>query len=125
MIASRRYCSAVVTDRGQTAPRATAQEARLETPRSGRGTNAQRAGPRIGPDVVTRHSDGRERRPLSRCDQVRPLGFEPRTNGLRVHCSAIELEAQVVTAVAAAGRKCTGRRGAPDTSEPIGVSEGT
>ena len=23
---------------------------------------------------------------------VRPLGFEPRTNGLRVHCSAIELE---------------------------------
>ena len=24
---------------------------------------------------------------------VRPLGFEPRTNGLRVHCSAVELEA--------------------------------
>ena len=23
---------------------------------------------------------------------VRPLGFEPRTNGLRVHCSAVELE---------------------------------
>ena len=23
---------------------------------------------------------------------VHPLGFEPRTNGLRVHCSAIELE---------------------------------
>ena len=25
---------------------------------------------------------------------VRPLGFEPRTNGLRVHCSAVELEAR-------------------------------
>jgi hypothetical protein len=27
---------------------------------------------------------------------VRPLGFEPRTCGLRVRCSAIELEAPVV-----------------------------
>lgn len=26
---------------------------------------------------------------------VRPLGFEPRTCGLRVRCSAIELEAQL------------------------------
>jgi hypothetical protein len=56
---------------------------------------------------------------------VRPLGFEPRTNGLRVHCSAIELEAQSPRPVSRAARKCTGRRGAPDTSGPIGVSEGT
>ena len=27
---------------------------------------------------------------------VRPLGFEPRTCGLRVRCSAVELEAHVV-----------------------------
>lgn len=27
---------------------------------------------------------------------VRPLGFEPRTNGLRVHCSAVELEAHEI-----------------------------
>ena len=32
--------------------------------------------------------------------EVHPLGFEPRTNGLRVHCSAIELE------VRSAKRKC-------------------
>jgi hypothetical protein len=30
---------------------------------------------------------------------VRPLGFEPRTNGLRVHCSAVELEAVEARAV--------------------------
>ena len=30
---------------------------------------------------------------------VRPLGFEPRTCGLRVRCSAVELEARVVARV--------------------------
>jgi hypothetical protein len=30
---------------------------------------------------------------------VRPLGFEPRTCGLRVRCSAIELEARAVIIV--------------------------
>ena len=49
---------------------------------------------------------------------VRPLGFEPRTNGLRVHCSAVELEA-----LARAG-SVRGRR-APHTTRPDGVSEGT
>src|ERR1700678_3475234 len=34
------------------------------------------------------------KQPLS-CGNVRPLGFEPRTCGLRVRCSAIELEALV------------------------------
>jgi hypothetical protein len=31
--------------------------------------------------------------PRLTCGNVRPLGFEPRTCGLRVRCSAIELEA--------------------------------
>jgi hypothetical protein len=31
---------------------------------------------------------------LIRCYAVRPLGLEPRTNGLKVHCSTIELEAR-------------------------------
>ena len=31
---------------------------------------------------------------LTWCYVVRPLGFEPRTCGLRVRCSAIELEAR-------------------------------
>lgn len=35
---------------------------------------------------------------------VRPLGFEPRTNGLRVHCSAVELEALTGLAVYGAKR---------------------
>jgi len=53
---------------------------------------------------------------VSACHLVRPLGFEPRTNGLRVHCSAIELEAR-------ANRQCTGTN-AP--ALPVhGVSEGT
>ena len=56
---------------------------------------------------------------------VRPLGFEPRTNGLRVHCSAIELEAHRDPCRNVAARKCMGRRGAPDTSGLYGVSEGT
>ena len=34
-----------------------------------------------------------KRRPLTCSELVRPLGFEPRTCGLRVRCSAIELEA--------------------------------
>jgi hypothetical protein len=34
------------------------------------------------------------KQPLT-CGDVRPLGFEPRTCGLRVRCSAIELEALV------------------------------
>ena len=33
------------------------------------------------------------RTPLT-CENVRPLGFEPRTCGLRVRCSTIELEAR-------------------------------
>ena len=33
--------------------------------------------------------------PLTWAFVVRPLGFEPRTCGLRVRCSAIELEAQL------------------------------
>ena len=39
---------------------------------------------------------------------VRPLGFEPRTNGLRVHCSAVELEARD-------GRRVYGRARTPGT----------
>ena len=34
---------------------------------------------------------------------VRPLGFEPRTCGLRVRCSAVELEARVLKASSVAG----------------------
>jgi hypothetical protein len=49
---------------------------------------------------------------------VRPLGFEPRTNGLRVHCSAIELEAH-------AGGSVGDRMPTPHAAAPIGVSEGT
>ena len=54
----------------------------------------------IGPDEPTRvpmsaiHPTGK---PLGLRDQahvVRPPGFEPGTCGLRVHCSAIELEAR-------------------------------
>src|SRR2546423_12700980 len=39
---------------------------------------------------------------------VRPLGFEPRTCGLRVRCSAIELEARQPNE---ASRPCWGDRG--------------
>ena len=48
---------------------------------------------------------------------VRPLGFEPRTCGLRVRCSAVELEARLRSAVYAA------RRTAP--LPRIGVTDGT
>src|SRR5205823_13365132 len=34
------------------------------------------------------------RRPGRGADSVRPLGCEPRTGGLRVRCSAVELEAR-------------------------------
>ena len=44
---------------------------------------------------------------------MRPLGFEPRTCGLRVRCSAIELEALITPTTNA----CDGR--------PIGVTEGS
>jgi hypothetical protein len=61
-------------------------------------------------------------RPVDRNSAVRPLGFEPRTNGLRVHCSAIELEARVGPAV-------YGDEDVSDldsaTTGPFGVSEGT
>ncbi len=51
-----------------------------------------RGGPLGGP--VARNEKGTVRRPpLTLCYVVRPLGVEPRTNGLRVRCSAIELEA--------------------------------
>src|SRR4029079_2998465 len=50
-------------------------------------------------DRLTRYSVGHpvghlsvENRLRTSLDLVLPLGFEPRTNGLRVHCSAIELE---------------------------------
>ncbi len=29
--------------------------------------------------------------------EVTPLGFEPRTNGLKARCSAVELESRVIT----------------------------
>ena len=55
---------------------------------------------------------------------VRPLGFEPRTNGLRVHCSAIELEA-LGGLLAPCGPEVYGAWDAPDTDRSVGVSEGT
>ena len=50
-------------------------------------------------------------------DLVRPLGFEPRTFGLRVRCSAIELEARATTIYDSS----TGRTGAgPISRETAG-----
>ena len=52
---------------------------------------------------------------------VRPLGFEPRTCGLRVRCSAVELEAHFVQQC----RRCRGR--ATDTAlewKQSGVTDG-
>ena len=37
---------------------------------------------------------------------VRPLGFEPRTCGLRVRCSAVELEAHVAVGLYEQARAC-------------------
>ena len=42
---------------------------------------------------LDRHRSQVQRHDLSPHDLVRPLGLEPRTNGLKVHCSTIELEA--------------------------------
>ena len=49
---------------------------------------------------------------------VRPLGFEPRTNGLRVHCSAVELET-------VCGPGSVGAESAAHTAWTVGVTEGT
>jgi hypothetical protein len=45
-------------------------------------------------DTRPRSDAGTDVYPLIRSFVVRPLGFEPRTCGLRVRCSAVELEAQ-------------------------------
>ncbi len=42
-------------------------------------------------------SSGGDSKPVTRTFVVRPLGFEPRTCGLRVRCSAVELEAREAT----------------------------
>ena len=51
-----------------------------------RGRFAARSGGQLDPHA--------QKLPLSWEDAVRPLGFEPRTCGLRVRCSAVELEAR-------------------------------
>jgi hypothetical protein len=60
---------------------------------------------------------------------VRPPGFEPGTCGLRVRCSAVELEARSrrvdlreIVSVVDAGRRTTAR---PDYVGDLGVAEGT
>jgi hypothetical protein len=59
---------------------------RDRTRRCARAVNAPRRPDRRRPDQID----------LAKPDfPVRPLGFEPRTCGLRVHCSAVELEARV------------------------------
>ena len=52
---------------------------------------------RIHPSRCPANRSGSPRRPAQTLVErlVRPLGFEPRTCGLRVRCSAIELEARV------------------------------
>ena len=68
--------------------------------------------------------------------RVRPLGFEPRTCGLRVRCSAVELEARRVnyTTREHETKKVSGERLVPNAENPtggvpigfsFGVSEGT
>jgi hypothetical protein len=52
---------------------------------------------------------------------VRPLGFEPRTCGLRVRCSAVELEAH--RSAEAGPQQCRGRKAVPHL--PLGVIDGT
>ena len=58
----------------------------------------------------------------SASDLVRPLGFEPRTCGLRVRCSAVELEARVLkvssVAVICRGPEVLGREGDRRGSNP-------
>jgi hypothetical protein len=51
---------------------------------------------------------------------VRPLGFEPRTCGLRVRCSAVELEAHRTAETGP--QQCRGRNDVPHL--PLGVIDG-
>ena len=56
---------------------------------------AERVGIGVGEDDKNLHglaSQVQGMCPGNEQSMVHPLGFEPRTNGLRVHCSAIELE---------------------------------
>ena len=57
-----------------------------------RGAIARPMAPHLAPRAP-KTAPRRRRAPPLTCEDVRPLGFEPRTCGLRVRCSAVELEA--------------------------------